>query len=297
MSNQEEAEFLNNVQLPGEVKETASDIDSRIIGLDNDNGLRSPQELQTVTAAPQEPHIEMEKPKFTPKLPPKKIVEAKEEPVTEAEASTEDIRDAEIRLLKQQMIDAANAIKLLVAGRDGVVLKPTPKAIDWTKMSEKDVFDMSVPIQLVDHQMPDYMKVALKDSNFVPRWVQKLDRRLGPMKAKGFNFVREDEIDGELNIAIQVNADGIFQHDDVFLMKIEKRLYYGMLRANHERALKMVDPKAAHKIAQDRVINDMTSAKAEDSQTRGRDDRTQPGDYQRYANQTSNGKSKLEVYI
>lgn len=270
MSNEDEAEFLNSItneKLEGEVED-------RIIGLDNDN-VPDRSDMQA--------EVKAEVPKFTPKVPKKS---------TESVVTSEDIHAEELRLLKQQVTDATNAIKLLVAGRDNVKLVKTPVVIDWTKMSEKDVFDMSVPIELVDHSMPDYMKVELKDSNFVPRWVHKMDRRLGPMKSKGFLFVTADEIQGELNIAISPNADGIFQHDDVFLMKIEKRKYFGMLRANHERALKMIDPRAAHKVAQDRVISDLSSAPNDGKQPNGRMDKTAPGDFGKYS-----GANKLEVYI
>jgi hypothetical protein len=166
------------------------------------------------------------------------------------------------------------------------------KPIDWSKAKEADIFDMDVPIEVVGHELPDYMKVELKDSNFVPRWVQKMSRRLGPMKAKGYTFVKPEEIEGELNIAIEADENGVFRHDDVILMKIEKRTYYGMLRRNHMKALQMTDPKAAHKVAQDRIISDMQTARAEDRPAGTAPDTTRPGDFERYAE-----KNKLEVYI
>lgn len=229
---------------------------SRFIGLDQDLGIDRPEV--------QEPQST-----FKPKIP--KSVVTNEETTAKVNVKLDEALDTykaeEKRILDNKIKDMEAAIKLLIAGRDGIKLKAAAaeqKPIDWNQMREQDVFDLSVPIEPVGAELPDYMKVELKDSNFVARWVQKMSRRLGPMKAKGYTYVTADEIEGELNLAIEPDENGVFRHDDVILMKIEKRRYYGMLRANHQRALAMTNPKAAHKTAMDRVMNDIKTGNTTD---------------------------------
>jgi hypothetical protein len=233
--------------------------EDRIIGLDNDNGMMSPDVMAELAGTtPEQPKIQPKVAKATV-VQGAKVSETKTPPTNvNADADAKDETDLDI--LNKRIRDMEAAIQLLVTGRDNIKLRAATierKPIDWQKMNERDVFDLSSPIDVVDHQMPDYMNVECTDSNFVLRWVNKIPRRLGPMKAMGFRFCEKEDIKGELNIAIEANANGQFQFDDVILMKIEKRIYYGMLRKNHQRALNLVDPKKAHQTAKDRVVADM----------------------------------------
>lgn len=278
MSNQdEELKELSKVQVEAEVDDTLVD---RFLGLDNDNGLN--REEISVTQKPKK--ITFDKPKA--RVSENTVEVAKNTSVDNDPTIVEDYTAQEItetEILTNKIAQMEEAIRVLMRGRDGVKLTnqqvPKPKPVDWNKMTELQVFDLDVPIETFGHDLPDYMNVKLKDNNFSLRWVQKMPRRLGPMKAKGFTFVRKEDIEGELNIAIEEDENGVIRFDDVILMKIPKQQYFGMLRANHERALKMVDPKAAHKTAAARVINDMKSS--EDG----------AGAYDKYA-----GAKKLAVF-
>lgn len=198
----------------------------------------------------------------------------------------------EAAILRAKIADMEAAIKLLVQGRDNVKLKAAAmekKPIEWSKLKESDVFDLDVPIDAIDQSTPDYMAVESADDNYVLRWVHKLPQRLGPMKGMGFQECTKEDIKGELNLSIEVNANGQFQFADVILMKIEKRLYYGMLRRNHERALKMVDARAVHKIARQRAMGDIRSGTtSEGVSSPGSVD---AGAFDRYVNE-----GKLNIY-
>lgn len=213
-----------------------------------------------------------------PKLKPK-IATASATPKAETKAETQP--EDELRILNAKIRDIENTMKLLQLGRDNVKLRAAAierQPIDWTKVSEKDIFELDMPVELIDHTMPDYMNVEAKDSSMALRWVHKMPRRLGPVKAMGFQFAHKEDIEGELNVAIEENADGRLQSDDVILMIIPKRIYFGMLRKNHEKALSMVDSSKKHKIEKDRVMNDIRNVN--------------PGDFDRYAS-----RKQLEVFI
>lgn len=227
--------------------------------------------------------VTQEQPRLRPKTASKPQVEAATKPL---EASQD-----ELKLLNSRIKDMENAIDLLKRGRDGIKLRAAEierKPVDWNKIQERDIFDLDVNIDIIDHDMPDYMLVVPRDGNYVLRWVHKLPRRLGPMKVKGFQFCRVEDIEGELNIAMETDENGHIRFDDVILMKIKKSLYYGMLLANHRKALDMVDRKKAHQKERDRVIGDMRMAESTDMPG----DKTSAGDFDRYV-----GEKKLNVYI
>lgn len=265
--------------------------DEHFINLDanDDGGVRSPEELAALlgdSSIIQDAKQESEKPKFTPKIP-KVAAKIETEPVKQSLDP-----EAEQKLLDKRIKDLERGIQVLMASKDNIMLRAAsmPKVpIDWSKMSEKDVFDASIPMEIIDHSMPDYMKVEPKDPAYVLRWVHKLGRRVGPMKAKGFKFCTAADIEGEINIAIEVNADGRIQFDDVYLMMIDKATYYGMLRKNHLRAIAMTDPKKAHLFAKGRVEQELNNA-SKDSDIAN--DKTMSGDYSRY----QSDKRKMDVY-
>lgn len=240
-----------------------SSTDDRFLGLDqDDSGIHTQEDLAALIGDVNVAQAKAEeKPKITPKVLAPKVENSPTDKVAAKQEKQEDTDD--VKILNAKIRDMEAAIALLTAGRDNIKLRAAVaerKPVDWNKIVERDIFDLNCPIDIVDHQMPDYMNVEAVDSNFVLRWVQKMPRRLGPMKAMGYQFCVKEDIKGELNIAIEENVNGQFAFDDVILMKIEKRLYYGMLRKNHERAIKMVDPKAAHKTAKERVIADMRTS-------------------------------------
>jgi hypothetical protein len=232
-----------------------------------------------------------EKPRFKPKVP---VAKAASDVTTEAQAQAP---QDDLSVLNARIKDMERAMELLKEGRDGIRLRAAAierKPIDWNKIQEKDIFDLNVNIDTINHDMPDYMLIVPKDSNYVLRWVHKLPRRLGPMKAKGFQFARPEDIEGELNIALEVDENGQIRFDDVLLMKIEKRLYYGMLRANHKRAVEMVDQKKAHELAQERVLTDIRSG---NTGTKGVEaEQVSSKDFNQYVG-SNTSKSKMNVYI
>lgn len=286
MSNSEELHMLNTTDMP------ADPVASRFVGLGQDLGIERDPVPEVIEI--QEP-VSTFKPKVPKPVSTSAVGVSGKENVKLDEA-LDTYKVEEKRILDNKIKDMEAAIKLLIAGRDGIKLKAAQaetKPLDWAKIQEKDVFDLDVPIEPIGEDLPDYMKVELKDSNFVARWVQKMSRRLGPMKAMGYVYVTADEIEGELNLAIEPDENGVFRHDDVILMKIEKRRYYGLLRKNHMRALAMTNPKSAHKTAQQRVISDMQTGNTTtlpDGTGVAREN-VRSGDFNEYA-----GKNKLSVY-
>jgi hypothetical protein len=115
---------------------------------------------------------------------------------------------------------------------------PTPdpiKEIDWSKISEKDVFDLSVPIPVVTHDLPQYMTVFLNDSSLVPRWVHKFGPNIGPRLASGYRFMMKADWDSRYPIPLTFDAEGHYACGDVVALVVPKSIYYPALRRNYQK--------------------------------------------------------------
>lgn len=125
----------------------------------------------------------------------------------------------------------------------------TPAVIDYTHLSEEDIYNMDIPMEARPFSSEDSLRVELLDSGLVPRWVNKDPRRLGSMIAKGFQYVTEKDLAKRLEVEVAADAEGHFSLGDVILMKITKERYFPAMRAAHIRALNSVGTKQIHRSA------------------------------------------------
>lgn len=117
---------------------------------------------------------------------------------------------------------------------------------DFSVLPEKSIFDLSVPIQAIDHQVPEYLKLTLKDPNYSPRWIQTGVRRLGQARAQGWSYITQEDLAQQLGIEITADAAGHFVYIDTVAMKISKQKLFSQLRANFQRAIIMTQQAKLH---------------------------------------------------
>lgn len=235
-----------------------------------------------------------EKPKvgFQPKLTPAQQAKLKEEQtkVTNQTVIPED------KVTPERLAALENTIKQILKGQNGVKLGKVPEKsepLDFTKISEDSIFDFNVPIEAIEHGVPDYLTIQLKDKNYHPRWIHKTPRRLGEMKALGYTYVEGEDIENFESLKETRDENGLFRYDDVVAMKIPKVKIFGMLRRNHERALAQTNVKSHHELAKAAVEGALMNPENTGiNPVTGRHDTSKSGDFRKYA-----GKNQLEVYI
>lgn len=189
------------------------------------------------------------------------------------------VTDERIRALEKQLEE-------LRKGQNGVKVGKAPEKpvqLDFSKLTEADVYDLDIPIEAVAHDLPDWLIIDLKDKNYAARWIHKTPRRLGPMLAKGWSYVTVEDLEDPTKLKESLDENGHFRFDDVIACKIPKAKYFGQLRANHERALMQVNPRFHHERSKKAVEGALQNAPAG-----GR-----PG--KNYSNYVQEGK--LEVYV
>lgn len=189
---------------------------------------------------------EKPKPVFQPKLT-KAQQEKQHEKVETAPAKVkepgEDVEIPEDKVTPEMLKAMESTILKLLSGQNGVKIGKAPAKpvqLDFSKLSENDVYDLDVPIPVIDHGVPDYLNVELKDKNYAARWVHKTPRRLGPMKAMGWTPVVEEDIENLDSLKDTKDESGFFRYDDVILMRIPKQKLFGLLRRNYERTRQQV---------------------------------------------------------
>jgi hypothetical protein len=112
----------------------------------------------------------------------------------------------------------------------GALNNADARAIDWSKVTEKDIFEMDFPLEVIEQEVPEYMNVYLKDNNMVARWCHKSERHLGTRIAQGYDFVKESDWDENKPQILKFNSEGHLTCEDVVAMKISKMRYYSSLK-------------------------------------------------------------------
>ena len=117
------------------------------------------------------------------------------------------------------------------------------KEIDWSKVEEKDILSLSIPVPTIDHALEGYLDVVLADKNYVARWVHKSQHNLGPKLNRGFTFVTKEDMDVSKPLPLEFDSEGHYSFDDVVCLKIHKSIYLGKLKQNMTRATKIQKQK------------------------------------------------------
>jgi hypothetical protein len=137
-----------------------------------------------------------------------------------------------------------------------------PKYVtDFSNISEKDIWDLRVPIEAINHEIPEFLTVKLTDKNYEPRWIQTNSRRMGQVHAEGWKYVTQEDLAEDLKIQTADDASGHFVYADVVLMKIPKAKLYARYRANFLKSLAVTKSQAAiHEVMKNVIQQDLKNS-------------------------------------
>jgi hypothetical protein len=110
------------------------------------------------------------------------------------------------------------------------------KPIDWSKIDETVVTDLSVSLPTIPQEVDNDMMIKLKDNSYVARWVNIFPKRLSQALSHGFTYITKEDLDENYPNALTLDAEGHYRDTDVVAMKILKSALYPKLRANLERS-------------------------------------------------------------
>lgn len=200
-----------------------------------------------------------------------------------------------------RLAEIETSIKILQDGQAGLkasrqTLPKKKVEIDWTKITEKDAYDLSIPIEAISFEVPSYMDVHLRDKNWEPRWVNVNPARQGPMRLVGFIPVKEEDLDKPLALSIHKDAEGHYKYIDVILMRVHKSRLMAAYKNNYLRSILLTNPNKIHEINKAKFGEFIQNAPVEHNPSTDTYHNVQAE--ARDADQLgSGGKKKMEVYI
>ena len=123
---------------------------------------------------------------------------------------------------------------ILKKNRAAAVAAAQPQEPDWSKITEADSYNMQMYIPVIDHDLPDYMNMKLKDPEFECVWASTDNRRIGQLLAEGYEYLKPEHIHPDFKIPLPFNSEGHYMYVDVVCMRVHKRILYGKRRRGLE---------------------------------------------------------------
>ena len=112
-----------------------------------------------------------------------------------------------------------------------------PKEPDWSKITEAEAYEPNVYIPVIEHEIPDYMNILLKDSEYEAVWASRDQRRLGQLLAEGYEFIKPEHMATGFKLPLRFDSEKMYIYQDVVAMRVHKRILYGKRRRALEISL------------------------------------------------------------
>jgi hypothetical protein len=177
-------------------------------------------------------------------------------------------REEQIEFIKNldddMMVVFAKRVQEHILEETQAKTKPKPKWVtDFSVLHEQNVFDLNTPIQAIDHQIPEYLDIKLKDGNFSPRWIQTSSKNLGTRRSQGWSYITQEDLAEGLKVEIEPDSSGHFVYIDTVAMKIPKAKLYSQLRSNYLRAIQLTQQSKLHERMKAAIEDEITNARDE----------------------------------
>jgi hypothetical protein len=138
--------------------------------------------------------------------------------------------------------ETEGARKLLVEQQN------TQQATSGKKISdliEDDAYNLEVPIAAGRLFNPSFLKVTLKDKNYIPRWCNVNPIRMAQLVAQGFKMVKVEDVVNLNELDMFLDSQRHFVYADLVCMQIPKNIYYEGLRRAFLKSLHATNNKKA----------------------------------------------------
>jgi hypothetical protein len=110
------------------------------------------------------------------------------------------------------------------------VAAAAPKEPDWATMTEREALKADTYIPTIDHQVPEYLNVRLKDPEYMVVWASTDQRRVGQLSAEGYEFLKEEDIHPDFHTPLKFDSEHRYQYMDLVCMKVHKRILFAKRR-------------------------------------------------------------------
>jgi hypothetical protein len=105
-----------------------------------------------------------------------------------------------------------------------------PKEPNWGTLTEREAMSQAVYIPVIEHEIPDYMNMRLKDPEYECVWASRDQRRIGQLMAQGYELLKAEHIHPDFPVPLRFDSEGLYIYVDVVCMRVHKRILYGKRR-------------------------------------------------------------------
>jgi len=130
----------------------------------------------------------------------------------------------------------------------------TPKEPDYKALSEKDILNPDIYIPVIEHDIPDYMNVKLKDDEYIPIWVNRDQRQLGAKLAEGFELLRKEHLPEGYISPLKFDSEGNYVYQDVICCRVHKRIRFARIRRFFDMSKNQLKPAQAQENAKGKLM-------------------------------------------
>ena len=129
-----------------------------------------------------------------------------------------------------------------------------PQEPDYSTLSERDAFRQDIYIPVIEHDIPEYMNVELKDKEYLPIWVNRDQRQLGAKMAEGFELLKREHLPDGYNPPLKFDSEGLYVYQDVVCMRVHKRIRFAKIRKFYEISKNQLRPAQAQENAKSTLM-------------------------------------------
>ena len=131
--------------------------------------------------------------------------------------------------------DLEDAIqRVLAKNRKAHVEAAQPKEPNWATMTEREAYKASTYIPVIEHEVPDYMNIKLRDPEYEVVWASQDQRRIGQLMAEGYEYLKPEHVHPDFKLPLVFDSDKLYRYVDVIALRVHKRILYGKRRAGLE---------------------------------------------------------------
>ncbi len=112
-------------------------------------------------------------------------------------------------------------------------------------LCEEDAYNLEVAISAKGMSSPDFLKIVLKDKNYIARWCNRNPVRMSQLVGQQFRMVKPEHVVNLSSLDMFLDAQGNFVYADLVAMQIPKNIYYAGLRRAYLKSLHATQNKKA----------------------------------------------------
>lgn len=125
----------------------------------------------------------------------------------------------------EQQIEA-----ILAKKRAEKVAAAQPGEPNWASLTEQQAMNPAMYIPVIEHDIPDYMNMKLRDAEYEVVWANRDQRRLGELLAQGYELLKKEHVHSEFKVPLLFDSEGNYVYQDVVALRVHKRILYSKRR-------------------------------------------------------------------